>query len=639
MSAQTSPDPPQAQISRLVGGRFEIQAHHGSGPWGAVLRARDVATGGALAIRQLGGALAGSADAVKHVEQRVEAAVGLEQRNILRTHGIIVEAERGPFLASEWPDGSSLLDFVRVRRHGDRKLSARGAYNVLAHVCRALSYAHATTCHGLLRPAVVWVSASGRIRIDEFGVSLAAAELGAWKSLDPAEQKFLAPEIREGGPVDARSDVFGAGALLHVLLTGRAPAEPTQRLSEAHPALGEELESVLARCLEPEPARRFSAVSDIAEALRPLALASVQSGEGLGAEIEIDVRMESRPPAPMVIDSKPPGPQGRTEAARRANGRAGAPAGSRAAKRPAESAETALATALATIERNDATRWMLAKDGVDHGPFSGRELVDLILSGDALAEHGLLNMDTRERKSLAEFKDFGEFVAQYEFRRKKASEQRAIERSQKAERRTNTAKYLVLAGAAGALALGILGYFASRPDDKPGQRMAAADLAALYESGQVKVRSKAGILPRSGSRSKRSASRKNSRRSSAKGSPSALANAGGLSYEQAMMQPVRLDVVKSGGERQLPRATIQTVMDRRLNSLFGCVGKELRRGGRLATVTIDMAVLGTGAVQGVSVRGKGSSSFKGCVAAKVRKVQFPTFPAARMGARYAFDVD
>jgi hypothetical protein len=79
-------------------------------------------------------------------------------------------------------------------------------------------------------------------------------------------------------------------------------------------------------------------------------------------------------------------------------------------------------------------------------------------------------------------------------------------------------------------------------------------------------------------------------------------------------------------------------MNRKLDSLFGCVGQELRGGGHVGTVRIDLAIAGSGKVMGASVSG-GSGGFQNCIAAKVRAISFPSFPAPRMGARYSFNVD
>jgi hypothetical protein len=98
------------------------------------------------------------------------------------------------------------------------------------------------------------------------------------------------------------------------------------------------------------------------------------------------------------------------------------------------------------------------------------------------------------------------------------------------------------------------------------------------------------------------------------------------------------DATKSGGEGQLRPSDIERVMNRQLNTLFGCVSQELRAKRRLGAVQIDLAILGSGQVMGASVN-TGSPTFQSCIAAKLRQIRFPSFPAPRMGARYSFDVE
>jgi hypothetical protein len=105
-----------------------------------------------------------------------------------------------------------------------------------------------------------------------------------------------------------------------------------------------------------------------------------------------------------------------------------------------------------------------------------------------------------------------------------------------------------------------------------------------------------------------------------------------MSYEEAMMQAVDIGGAdQGGGEKQLSRNTIQGVMNRQLNGLFQACVK-----GSAGKVTIDMAILGSGAVQGVSVKAT-NPALSQCVASKVRRVHFPSFSAPRMGARFSFD--
>jgi hypothetical protein len=105
-----------------------------------------------------------------------------------------------------------------------------------------------------------------------------------------------------------------------------------------------------------------------------------------------------------------------------------------------------------------------------------------------------------------------------------------------------------------------------------------------------------------------------------------------------MNQAVELgDLAKGGGEGQLRPSDIEAVMNRNLNSFFGCVSQELRAKRRLGDVQIDLAIRGSGQVMGASVN-TGSPEFQRCIVSKVRQLNFPTFASPRMGARYAFSV-
>jgi hypothetical protein len=286
-----------------------------------------------------------------------------------------------------------------------------------------------------------------------------------------------------------------------------------------------------------------------------------------------------------------------------------------------------LAAAMAKLTENDAPRWMAVKDGLDHGPFTARELIKCIVDGEILDTHGLLNMTSGERKPLGEWTEFHGFVEQYKLRKADADHAAALEKSTRIERTSNAAKFVILGGSLALLVIAGGGYLMSR---RAAERRAQqdVDVAAMFESGKVKISGTAGILQplprRAGGGARRSGGGDGS---------------GFTSYEDAMNQAMELgDATKGGGERQLRTSDIEAVMNRKLNTLFGCVSQELRSGGRLGTVQIDMAILGSGQVAGASVNA-GSGAFKKCMAAKIRQIAFPSFPAPRMGARYSFGVN
>ena len=106
-----------------------------------------------------------------------------------------------------------------------------------------------------------------------------------------------------------------------------------------------------------------------------------------------------------------------------------------------------------------------------------------------------------------------------------------------------------------------------------------------------------------------------------------------------MNRAVEMGDISGGGSGggQLTSAQVAATMNQHVNRIYGaCVVPEQGRGGNLNAVTIDIAILGSGQVQGASTP-QGSSEFKACVNRVVRGIRFPTFGAPRMGSRYRFN--
>ncbi|MDD9935274.1 MAG: protein kinase [Myxococcales bacterium] len=622
----------------LVGGRFEIERHVREDAIGATLLARDQKTRKPIAIRVLSNALAGDPATFETIRGEIKAAAKLKHRSLVGTYGVGTHAGSDHFVACEWVQGAPMSQFVTKRKESNSPLSVRGVYNVVAHVCKALGKVHGETCHGALRPSIVWITKSGRVKVGDLGLGRSMVSTGKWTLLSDEEQAFLAPEVKAGGAPDFRSDVFGVGALMYVLLTGRSPTEEFIAPSQAHPDATPELDAILMKCLAGDPAARYEDLAQISTDLMPL-VASTPEPEadefGVDVEIDIDVAMSIAPPAPSP-DAPPPvtfenaRASGVTPAA---NPLAAAPIAPPAPPEPDRpSTEQELAATLDTLSENDAPRWMAVKDGLDHGPFTVRELVKLIVEGEVLPDHGLLNMDTNERKPVLEWAEFAEFIEQYKLRKAEADHESALEKSTKIERRGNVAKFAIFGAAIAVFGIAGGSYLMSRGAEEAREAEGDVDLAAMFESGQVKITGTAGIL-------KAPTRRKGGGGGKASGKSTGGGGGGFASYEDAMNTAMELgDVSRGGGERQLTSNDVAGVMNRKLNTLFGCVSKELRRGGRLGTVKINLAILGSGKVMGASVN-TGSPAFKRCIVGKVRGVKFPSFPAPRMGARYSFDVN
>jgi eukaryotic-like serine/threonine-protein kinase len=628
----TAPAPSQAspiEPGTTVGGRFVVEAVATEDALGHVLAAKDAKTGKPISLRLLSHQVVGGAEQARALREECRAVAGMTHRHLLATYGVGKASTGQYFVAGEWAQGSPLSAILAQRAAEGRHISLKGAHALLAQVAEALTKIHEKSAHGALRPSVVWVDATGHAKLGDAGVARGVISAGGPTALGPQEQACLAPEVKAGAAPDRAADVFGLGALLYAMLTGRSPAEGFVPPSQVHPEATAAIDEVLLTCLAPSPDERFESPQEVASVLAPL----VAHGATVAPDVDFATGAAAAPApatpapnAPPQRDAVPDAPGDRPQVGARVSvHEAFRPSLAETPAAPPQAAEVDLGSLLTKITENDAPRWMVVKDRLDHGPFSGRELVELIAKGEALGTHRLLNMDTGERRRVAEWPDFAEFVQQYEIKKRAQDHRNQLVASERAETRSNVFKIGVAAALVGVLMIGGLGFLLTR-EAASEEEVAEADLANLYERGEVEITGTAGVLPEPTGRR-----RGGKRRGGSGGS--------GMSYEDAMNQAMEMgDVNQGGGEQQLSPNVVASVMNKHINKFFTCVSQELRSGGQLGKVQIDLAIAGSGQVLGASVR-PGSPTFQSCVTAKARSVQFPSFSAPRMGARYSFSVD
>ena len=104
-----------------------------------------------------------------------------------------------------------------------------------------------------------------------------------------------------------------------------------------------------------------------------------------------------------------------------------------------------------------------------------------------------------------------------------------------------------------------------------------------------------------------------------------VAEPGGMSYEDAMMQAMDIGSASGGGEQTLSAGTVAGVVNKSLNQVYGACVR-----GSVGKVKIDIAIAGSGQVMGVSVNA-GDAGFQKCVADQVRKIRFPVLPCTAHG--------
>src|SRR5262245_39189300 len=292
---ETSPPPLQENgvLPRITG--YDVEAILGQGGVGVVFRARDLRLGRPVALKMLlAGAYAGPAELTRF-QREAEAVASLCHANIVQIYEV-GDHEGRPYFTMELVDGGSLA----------QKLTAtpppvRWAAELVASLADAVAVAHsAGIIHRDLKPGNILLTPDGLPKITDFGLArrLEGEDRLTWTGTVVGTPSYMAPEQVSGnaGPVGAATDVYGLGAVLYELLTGRPPfrggtALETSRQvlsdepvcpSRLNPRVPRDLESVCLKCLQKDPLRRYSSAAELAEDLRRYLLGQVVAARPVG---------------------------------------------------------------------------------------------------------------------------------------------------------------------------------------------------------------------------------------------------------------------------------------------------------------------------------------------------------------------
>lgn len=173
----------------------------------------------------------------------------------------VVEERGALFIVLEWCAGLDLQDALTLVR----QIPWPTAVAITAQAARALSHVHARgVLHGDIKPANLILTRRGLLKLVDFGVALVPAEDRGEPAASLGTPGYLPPgqRLRPLDPPDARNDQFALGVALHQMLYGRKPGEPIASTSvSAATSIPPSLQSLLGRCLEAQPSRRFEELS------------------------------------------------------------------------------------------------------------------------------------------------------------------------------------------------------------------------------------------------------------------------------------------------------------------------------------------------------------------------------------------
>ncbi|MBN2191460.1 MAG: hypothetical protein JW751_01485 [Polyangiaceae bacterium] len=502
------------------------------------------------------------------------------------------------------PVGSTIIPgTLRARleelRAKGQVLLLQEAVGVAVPLCLAAADRHAAGHVLYLHPSAIR-ERNGRWCID--------AELAALPPTLPRDRSCLAPEERAGQPGTARSSVFSIAAILYELVTAQTVGPGMRRPTEIDPSLPPSIEAVMSKALVADPAHRPDDLLALAQALHHLAPAGVSAPPPADeshldhvGEVDVDVSMSLMPPPParrievqggamspfeMIVKQRAP------------------------QQRPPDDQTAELSALKARLESDPRPRYVVIKDGMDHGPFNAVELLQQIASNSFLESDYLRDTLSAQERMIKDWDEFAPFAEHARIHRDIKAEKAAIERVVVQESRSTTGKALIGVAIVGALiAVGVVWLVAQRGVRRDKVDMGGEAVANVDTDGGLAVGAGRG----GGSRWRGGGS---------VGGGNYPQLGGGMSCEAAQAKYVESYDLGPDG-RKMPA-----------DLTAGAYGAVLNRGTYLNAcgVPSSMSVSICAAVQngravGVSVSTSPSNPrIANCIAGQIRAISFPSHP-------------
>jgi serine/threonine-protein kinase len=293
-------------VGETLSHRYRLVSRIAGGGMGDVYRGHDLLLDRRVAVKVLQPSLAADQELVARFRMEARAAARLSHPNIVAVFDWGSDDEQTYYMVMEYVAGTDLRDLLV----GSGVLQPAQAAEIMAFVCEALAAAHVHgVVHRDVKPENVLIARDGTVKVADFGIAAVADyERTVPGGTITGTLRYLSPEQARGEEATLASDVWGAGAVLAELLTGKPPLqgagddllrrraeEPPVPPSSFDPSIPEAMDEIVNKACAVDPADRFMTAGEMAHALRRASWRSLPEAPALHSLLS-DVTGEIRLP-------------------------------------------------------------------------------------------------------------------------------------------------------------------------------------------------------------------------------------------------------------------------------------------------------------------------------------------------------
>lgn len=281
-----------SMIGRTFNNRYKLTERVGLGGMAEVYRAEDNVLGRTVAVKVMLPQYAADPTFTKRFRQEAASAANLQSPYIVSIYDWGLDGETY-YIVMEFLRGTDLKTAIKERG----AINQRKAAEIGSQVAQALSVAHeGGIIHRDIKPQNIMIQPDGNIKVMDFGIARAGDAGLSQTATVLGTAHYVSPEQAQGKELTGASDIYSLGVVLYEAATGQLPFDGQDAVSVAvkqvnetpalpstiNPNIDPNLEAIIMKALEKDPARRFKDASEMRHILNDfLAGRPVNLGEDI----------------------------------------------------------------------------------------------------------------------------------------------------------------------------------------------------------------------------------------------------------------------------------------------------------------------------------------------------------------------